>query len=542
MTKKKRNNPDVEELLERPWCYYCERDFDDLKILIQHQKAKHFKCERCGRRLNTAGGLGVHMNQVHKEPLTEVENALPNRLDAGVEIFGMEGIPEEILGAHRQRVTEAFFRSEADHRAKTGNPPPGGKAQGGEAKRPKLETMEETLERLADFKAKKAAEKAGLASNPATPANVGGYEMPPTSQQPTTASTQSYGTTALGGLPTTSSSPLPGYGMQQQNPQSAYYGYGGSPATYQQYPPSNPYSPAGQGMQAYGYGMPPQSSGPPSMSYGQPPSAGPYGQQWSPPAQHSSAGPPSNAPGMNPGLPQPSPGLPQRPSFQAPNLSKEEMAKMHSGFPSQHASHPQYQQATNGAPIKQEPSNKQEPSIKQEQQDGNSLGDSIDDLIKSVTSQPQYTQPPQYGLASHLQFESREHDLPAHIKVEPNDDDETPGGTTSAGFAQAAHENGTGIHEPLAKDFKTVTASNTMADVPNAEKAKKSKKSKKNKDASKIQLVYSDEIVSPEEKLATKPRYAFERNEKTDFVRGEISGAVTGATEDTVRDPQDTGE
>ncbi|KAI6866508.1 hypothetical protein KC318_g19731, partial [Hortaea werneckii] len=54
MTKKKRNNPDVEELLERPWCYYCERDFDDLKILIQHQKAKHFKCERCGRRLNTA--------------------------------------------------------------------------------------------------------------------------------------------------------------------------------------------------------------------------------------------------------------------------------------------------------------------------------------------------------------------------------------------------------------------------------------------------------------------------------------------------------
>jgi hypothetical protein len=71
--KKKRGHPDVEELLARPWCYYCElpplppincfltsrageRDFDDLKILISHQKAKHFKCERCGRRLNTAGG------------------------------------------------------------------------------------------------------------------------------------------------------------------------------------------------------------------------------------------------------------------------------------------------------------------------------------------------------------------------------------------------------------------------------------------------------------------------------------------------------
>jgi hypothetical protein len=56
MGKKKRGHPDVEDVLARPWCYYCERDFDDLKILISHQKAKHFKCDRCGRRLNTAGG------------------------------------------------------------------------------------------------------------------------------------------------------------------------------------------------------------------------------------------------------------------------------------------------------------------------------------------------------------------------------------------------------------------------------------------------------------------------------------------------------
>ena len=77
MGKKKRGHPDVEELLARPWCYYCktpapprcqlltrgtgERDFDDLKILISHQKAKHFKCERCGRRLNTAGGM-LHLS------------------------------------------------------------------------------------------------------------------------------------------------------------------------------------------------------------------------------------------------------------------------------------------------------------------------------------------------------------------------------------------------------------------------------------------------------------------------------------------------
>ena len=69
----------------RPWCWYCEREFEDEKgkpttysyellrtstefavVLMQHQKAKHFKCNMCPRRLNTAGGLAVHIQQVHK--------------------------------------------------------------------------------------------------------------------------------------------------------------------------------------------------------------------------------------------------------------------------------------------------------------------------------------------------------------------------------------------------------------------------------------------------------------------------------------------
>lgn len=37
MGKKKRKFASIEETLARPWCYYCERDFDDLKILISHQ-------------------------------------------------------------------------------------------------------------------------------------------------------------------------------------------------------------------------------------------------------------------------------------------------------------------------------------------------------------------------------------------------------------------------------------------------------------------------------------------------------------------------
>lgn len=204
---KKKRGPTLEELLARPWCYYCERDFDDLKILISHQKAKHFKCERCGRRLNTAGGmsfatflflsffgslrmlsssipltaicnlfpgLSVHMSQVHKEQLTVVENALPNRSSLDVEIFGMEGVPEDIIQGHNQRVISQFQQAEVERQAVTGNPPPGTTSGGQQpAKKPKLESAADLKKRLAEHKAKKAEMRAGGSSGEATPVGAG---------------------------------------------------------------------------------------------------------------------------------------------------------------------------------------------------------------------------------------------------------------------------------------------------------------------------------------------------------------------------------
>ncbi|CAB5390620.1 hypothetical protein RhiirA5_353506 [Rhizophagus irregularis] len=84
----------------RPWCWYCERDFEDEKVLIQHQKAKHFKCPHCNKKLNTAGGMVVHVAQVHKETIDTVPNALKGRESTDVEIFGMEGIPQADMIAH----------------------------------------------------------------------------------------------------------------------------------------------------------------------------------------------------------------------------------------------------------------------------------------------------------------------------------------------------------------------------------------------------------------------------------------------------------
>ncbi|XP_041858615.1 BUB3-interacting and GLEBS motif-containing protein ZNF207-like isoform X2 [Melanotaenia boesemani] len=89
----------------KPWCWYCNRDFDDEKILIQHQKAKHFKCHICHKKLYTGPGLAIHCMQVHKETIDAVPNAIPGRTDIELEIYGMEGIPEKDM-EERRRVLE----------------------------------------------------------------------------------------------------------------------------------------------------------------------------------------------------------------------------------------------------------------------------------------------------------------------------------------------------------------------------------------------------------------------------------------------------
>ncbi|KAF2872851.1 hypothetical protein BDV95DRAFT_490144 [Massariosphaeria phaeospora] len=147
MTKKRKRYPDLQQKLERPWCYYCERDFDDLKILISHQKAKHFKCDRCGRRLNTAGGLQVHMTQVHKENLQFVENSVAGRQGLEVEIFGMEGVPPEVLDEHNQLVTHQHFEEEAQRAKITGNPVRGLLTNGASGSH-KRERVKEELEEI----------------------------------------------------------------------------------------------------------------------------------------------------------------------------------------------------------------------------------------------------------------------------------------------------------------------------------------------------------------------------------------------------------
>ncbi|KAB8343204.1 hypothetical protein FH972_022794 [Carpinus fangiana] len=271
---KKRGHPDVEELLERPFCYYCERDFDDLRILISHQKAKHFKCDRCNRRLNTAGGLSVHLTQVHKEGLDKIDNALPNRSEApGIEIFGMEGIPDEILQQHKQRVITEFHQARADRQAATGNPPPGSNGAGGAsaAKKTKTEDKMSLKERLAAHKAKK---NAGLDSGESTPVAGGVATQSPVVQQEA-----AFGVCSPP-FPLCSKMLTSGLLFYRDHILSSQR----NPATTAGFPPPGKLSPPQNGL-----------------------------------------------PNRSPGLPAGPPGLPQRPSFGAPPVNQFQMQQMHQG-------------------------------------------------------------------------------------------------------------------------------------------------------------------------------------------------------------------
>ena len=92
------------------------------------------------------------MTQVHKENLTHVENAIGGRQGLDIEIFGMEGVPAEIVDSHNQQVTQKHFAEEAERARLTGNPVRGTYANGQPLpnKRKKVDESLEEIEKRAN--------------------------------------------------------------------------------------------------------------------------------------------------------------------------------------------------------------------------------------------------------------------------------------------------------------------------------------------------------------------------------------------------------
>lgn len=102
--------------------------------------------------VTSPAGLSVHMNQVHKESLEHVENALSNRQGLDYEIFGMEGMPSEIFETHQQRLSQNYYEAQEKRRIVTGNPLPGQARQPSAKKKITIETEEELKRRLAEWR------------------------------------------------------------------------------------------------------------------------------------------------------------------------------------------------------------------------------------------------------------------------------------------------------------------------------------------------------------------------------------------------------
>lgn len=109
------------------------------------------------------------MSQVHKETLEAIEGAIPTRQAPDIEIFGDIGIPDEVRRQYELRVRQQFAEEEGEHRRATGNPPPGQQAGTNASKRPKFD-RDELKKKMAEHRAKKAAEAATRSSGSATPA------------------------------------------------------------------------------------------------------------------------------------------------------------------------------------------------------------------------------------------------------------------------------------------------------------------------------------------------------------------------------------
>ncbi|KAL8940350.1 MAG: hypothetical protein Q9216_002862 [Gyalolechia sp. 2 TL-2023] len=410
------------------------------------------------------------MTQVHKETLGSIENALPNRAGPEIEIFGMEGIPDDIVTSHQQRVIGQFAQAEADRRASTGNPASGANPNSG--KKPKFESPSDIKKRLAEHKAKKAAEQAaGISSGDTTPMGAGlEGQSPGMGQSPATfqtAGSPGYGQPSMQyGAPPTNYNSFPQPFSQQgppfQPPQNQPQ-FPQQPSPFappgmqqQQFPNNQNFAPPQQFQPPPGQGGPTFSptyqSGPPQFQNG-----GPQFQN-GPPQPYNAGSPPgpyqpnqfqplrTQSPSQNgfhqqraPASLSPAPGLPQRPSFGAPPVNAFQMQQMHQGQlpgPPNPPDSPFNNSRGAGGPI----------------------------------NKPQ------------------------------------------APFPIPVSDNATSLDELVsgaARDAeKATTAPSGAKSSTKAEGTSEEKKGKKEKDKN-MKLVYSDNDVSPEEKMAQLPRYAF---------------------------------
>jgi len=486
------------------------------------------------------------MDQVHKETLTTVEDALPNRADPNnVEIFGMEGIPEDVMFAHRQRIAQAFQEAEAQRMATSGHG--GQNNNAASSKKPKItESKEDLKARLAAHKAKKEAEREAKAN---------GTWVPPDS----VAIDKSEG----GSTPAAVDSPAPAVGVfkphylptdadhEQVMSESSPHVHGVGPVSYGQQPgmPYNqilpPYSGQAMDIARDAQPTPPQGgffplSGPPPGMYGNGgPAPNPYGPYAPPPPMPVHGSDPGYGMGHPPGAGtpfQPFPGvmpMPPHPGFGAssppPGAFGASSPAPVSGYghptpfggngapsalPGGYAALPPRNFTPRAPPqgLTLAPGLPQRPAdvprisqfeIKQMHQGGNfttSYVPNAPGMKPAARSEHDNTaslQSPALGDESHVMPANGEGQKPTEHDIDE---------LIAQGMASAAQQDAAKASIPTDLLSQRETVAPAAAAAP-------PKNTKKQKEKDKQRLVYIDNEVSPEEKRSKLSKYAFDPTE-----------------------------
>lgn len=202
-------------------------------MLINHQKAKHFKCHYCHKKLNTGSGLVIHIAQLHKETIFKVPNAIEGRDTPELEIYGMMGVPLEDLQKHREGLPIGPFKRNRLTEPGAGMLP---LLAAQKAAIPELEPQPQDIAKLAP----PPPPSASSSSAPISPNDDKGQKPAETvlSAPATTYASAPATTFASPQMPTINtmatpappvqyyaSMPAPPYGYQYPYPQQSYYPY-----------------------------------------------------------------------------------------------------------------------------------------------------------------------------------------------------------------------------------------------------------------------------------------------------------------------------
>ncbi len=94
----RKKKPTTAHKVFKPICYYCEKEYPDEEKLVNHQRATHFRCPQCPKRLDNVRGLAAHLSAIHNQEIDQIPHALSDRKsEIDLLISGLRGVPSAFI-------------------------------------------------------------------------------------------------------------------------------------------------------------------------------------------------------------------------------------------------------------------------------------------------------------------------------------------------------------------------------------------------------------------------------------------------------------